>query len=107
MVGTLVVAAVVVGLAAITFAKGRILLGAVSIFIPAVGAFAALRLAKPSSPWARWRYRGERAQRLARAQERFRPGRRAEVLGVRIRDAIGGAPTPEQGGDDRVTPTKP
>jgi hypothetical protein len=109
VVGTIAAAAVVVGLAAIAFAKGRILLGAISIFVPVVGAFAAVRLAKPRSPWARWRYRGRRAQRLERARDRFGAGRRAEKLGDRIRDAIGGAPTPELQHDegDQATSTKP
>jgi hypothetical protein len=91
-IGATVGVPVVVALAAVAFAKGRILLGAIAIFVPVVGAFAAVRLAKPTSPWARWRYRGGRAHRLERAQARFAPGRRGEVLGTRIRNAIGGAP---------------
>jgi hypothetical protein len=91
-IGTTVAVPVVVALAAIAFAKGRILLGAISIFVPVVGAFAALRLAKPNSPWARRRYRGARAHRLERAQARYAADRRGEVVGTRIRDAIGGAP---------------
>lgn len=98
-VGTTVAVPIVVGLAAIAFAKGRILLGVISIFVPVVGAFAAVRLAKPGSPWAHRRYRGARAHKLERARERFRPDRRGEVLGTRLRDAIGGSPTP---GDDRA-----
>jgi hypothetical protein len=80
-------------LAAITFFKGRILFGVVSIFIPLVGLVATVRLAKPSSPWARWRYRGRRADRMERAHERYRGDRRLEVLAQRLRDAIGGAPS--------------
>jgi hypothetical protein len=91
-IGTTVAVPVVVALAAIAFAKGRILLGAISIFVPVVGAFAALRLAKPNSPWAHRRYRGDRAHRLERAQARYAADRRGEVVGTRIRDAIGGAP---------------
>ena len=91
-IGTTVAVPVVVALAAIAFAKGRILLGAISIFIPVVGAFAAVRLAKPNSPWAHRRYRGRRAHRLERARARYASDRRGEVLGTRIRDAIGGTP---------------
>jgi hypothetical protein len=91
-IGTTVAVPVVVVLATIAFAKGRLLLGAISIFIPVVGAVAAARLAKPSSPWARKRYRGRRAHKLERARARYGPDRRAEVLGTRIRDAIGGKP---------------
>ena len=109
VLGTIAVTAVVVALAAIAFAKGRILLGAISIFVPVVGVFAAARLAKPRSPWARWRYRGRRAQLLERAEARYSEGRRGQVLGVRIRNAIGGAPTPELPHDehDQETSTKP
>ena len=94
VVGTSAAVLLVLGLTAIAFAKGRILLGTLSLFVPLAGAVAACRLAKPGSPWARWRYRGERARRLARAHERYAGDRRAERLGVRVRDAIGGAPSP-------------
>lgn len=90
-VGTTVAVALAVALAGIAFAKGRVLLGVLSIFVPVAGAIAAVRLAKPNSPWAHWRYRGEK---LDRARARFDPDRRGEVLGTRLRDAIGGAPTP-------------
>jgi hypothetical protein len=84
-------AAVTLALAAIAFGKGRILLGAVSIFVPLVGLFAAVRLARPGSPWARRRYRGRRAHLLDRARARFGSDRRMEVIGDRLRDAIGGS----------------
>jgi hypothetical protein len=105
--GTAVTVIVVVGIATIAFAKGRILLGAVSIFIPVVGIVAATRLAKPNSPWARWRYKGPRAHRLDRAHARFEPDRRSERLGDRLRDAIGGAPSPaEDEADQPVGPVR-
>jgi hypothetical protein len=76
-------------LAAASFAKGRLLLGAVAIFIPVVGIVAVSRLAKPSSPWAR-RFYDE--GKLARARQRFAGNRPLERLGRRVTDAIGGAP---------------
>jgi hypothetical protein len=91
-IGTTIAVPIVVGLAATAFAKGRIMLGAISIFVPLVGVFAAFRLAKPGSPWARRRYRGSRAHRLERARARYAAGRRGEVVGTRLRDAIGGTP---------------
>jgi hypothetical protein len=91
--GTAVTVIVVVGIATIAFAKGRILLGAVSIFIPVVGIVAATRLAKPNSPWARRRYKGSRAHKLARARARFEADRRSEQIGVSLRNLIGGAPS--------------
>jgi hypothetical protein len=91
-VGTTVAIAVVAALAAIAFLKGKLLAGAVALFVPLVGVVAAVRLAKPTSPWARWRYRGRRAPRLARARKRFVQHAGRERLGDRLRDAIGGSP---------------
>ena len=94
-IGTTGAVIVVVALATVTFLKGKLLLGAVAIFVPVVGLFAATRLAKPNSPWARKRYRGPRAHRLERARARHERESRFDALGVRVRDAIGGAPTDE------------
>jgi hypothetical protein len=79
-----------VTIAAVAFAKGRILLGAIAIFVPVVGIVAAARLAKPGSPWAHKLY-DER--KLARARERYAADRRMERLGKRIQNVIGGAPS--------------
>lgn len=54
--------------------KGRTVLGVIGVFVPLLALVAALRLAKPTSPWATHRY-DER--RLARALVRFPPGRRS------------------------------
>jgi hypothetical protein len=97
VVGTTAGVALVLGIAAIAFAKGRILLGALSLFVPVAGLIAAARLAKPESPWARWRYKGSHAHKLERARARFEADRRSERLGDRFRDAIGGAPSDGQG----------
>ena len=91
--GTVAVTAVCVVLVAISFLKGRILLGVISIFIPLVGAVCAFRLAKPGSPWARRRYTGKRADRLVRSRARFRAERREESIGRRLQDLVGGTPS--------------
>ena len=93
IIGTAVVTVFAVGVAAITFMKGRTMLGAVAFFIPAIGVYGAMRLAKPNSPWARKHYVGDRAHLMARAHERYDPTRRSEVIGTRLRNAIGGAPS--------------
>ena len=93
VVGSVVVAAVCVTVVGITFLKGRIMLGVIAVFIPVVGAFCSVRLAKPASLWARRRYTGRRADRLERARERFREDRRGAQLQRRILDLIGGAPS--------------
>jgi hypothetical protein len=92
-IGTVGGVGVVVALSGISFLKARLVLGAISIFVPVVGLFAACRLAKPNSPWARWRYRGRRAGRLVRAHARHDRDTHMDALGVRLRDAIGGAPS--------------
>ena len=107
--GTAVVVALVFGLAVMCFAKGRVLFGVVGLFVPAVALVGALRLANPSSPWARWRYS---RPRLERAEARFGPTRRATRWQRRIADLIAGAPStqppgvaPPAGSDDDPPPT--
>lgn len=93
VLGTIATVLVVLGLASVTFLKGRLMLGVISIFLPVVGLVTACRLGKPNSPWARWFYRGRRAGHLERARARFADDRRSERLGRRIQNAIGGAPS--------------
>lgn len=81
---------VFVGIAAVAFLKGRFVLGIVSLHIPLVGLYVAMRLATPGSPWAHRRYG---ADKLARAQRRFRPDRPAARRRDRLLDLIGGAPS--------------
>ena len=55
--------------------KGRVVAGVVGVFVPVVALVAAVRLARPTSPWARRRYLPG-SDRARRAQERFPAGRR-------------------------------
>jgi hypothetical protein len=64
--------------AVVAFLKGKPFAGTLAVFVFFVGWIAALRLAKPTSPWARWFYNpaaGRRPQRrshkLARSERRF------------------------------------
>jgi hypothetical protein len=84
VLGTIVVVVQAIALAAIAFLKGRFVIGVVALFVPFWGLIAFVRLAKPDSPWARWRYRGRRAEQLSRARARFRPDRRSATLGDRL-----------------------
>jgi hypothetical protein len=84
VLGTALIVLQAVVLSAIAFLKGRFVMGVVSLFVPFWGIVAAVRLAKPGSPWARWRYRGRRAGRMKRAKERFRADRRVAVLRDRV-----------------------
>jgi hypothetical protein len=74
----------------IAFMKGRFILGIVALHLPFVALYAAARLATPDSPWARWRYRGEK---LARSRRRFSPERQLAVRRNQLLDLIGGAPS--------------
>lgn len=55
--------------------KGRVLLGVVGVFVPLVALVAAVRLARPASPWARRRY-PPGSSGAERSLRRFPPGRR-------------------------------
>ncbi len=56
-------------LASVTLLKGKIWTGLFGLFVPPLFIVGAIRLARPGSPWARWRYRG-RPAKLARADRR-------------------------------------
>jgi hypothetical protein len=82
--------AVLFVLAGITLLKGKIWTGLLGLFLPPVLIIGAIRLGRPDSPWARWRY-GERPGKLARANrrdERLRqPAIRAKVA---VQDLLAG-----------------
>jgi hypothetical protein len=73
-----VVAAVIVVnlvLALVSVLKGRVVVGVAGVFVPLLSLVSALRLARPSSPWARRWYRAD-SSRQDRSEARFPPGRR-------------------------------
>jgi hypothetical protein len=75
-------------LATLAILKGKPLLGLVGIVFPFVSLIAALRLANPSSPWAR-RFYAPTGRRLARSRARWQ---RSEARRRRLSDAIAGSP---------------
>jgi hypothetical protein len=79
--------------ALVAILKGRPVLGVVGVFVPFLALVAALRLARPTSPWARSRYDD---RRMARARRRFPPGRRTRW--DRLVDVFAGAPAPADRG---------
>ena len=81
---------VVLTVCVLSFMKGRIALGALSVFIPIFGIWGAMRLGKPGSPWGRRRYAGDK---LDRAHARFPPDSRSHRMRDRFFDAIGGRPS--------------
>lgn len=79
--------------AVICIIKGKLATGLIGIVIPVVATVGAIRLAKPSSVWARRRYAGTK---LSRAEHRF--GSAYQLRHDRLRDLLGGRPDPA-GGD--------
>jgi hypothetical protein len=80
---------VALGLSAIAVLKGKLFLAIAGMLFPPVSLVAALRLAKPCSPWARRRYPPGSAK-LARATERDARHRRRYR---RFQDRLAGAPS--------------
>ena len=70
-------------LAVVTLLKGKIWTGLFGVFAPPLFIVGAVRLARPGSPWARWRYR-DRPGRLARARRR-EERLRLPVINAKIR----------------------
>jgi hypothetical protein len=77
--------------AGVCIVKGKLAAGLIGIVVPIVAIVGAIRLAKPSSIWAR-RYSGAK---LARAERRFGPA--YQLRRDRLRDLLGGRPDPADG----------
>ncbi len=90
--GWLAAAIVALNLVAVVVAvlKGQRLLAAVGVFVPLVAPLAALTLARPNSPWARWLYRHQ-PTKLEQARRR---AQQLDAWGGRLRDAIAGTTEP-------------
>jgi hypothetical protein len=80
---------ITLALSLLCFAKERVSHGLIGLFIPLVSLYGAVRLAKPTSYWARKRYGERNPARQARAEARF-ADRRTDRLKQQLRDAIGG-----------------
>jgi hypothetical protein len=89
----LVTVAVNLAVSVVCIIKGKLATGLIGIVVPIVATVGAIRLAKPSSVWARRRYSGAK---LNRAQRRFGPA--YQLRHDRLRDLLGGRPDPA-GGD--------
>ncbi|MFI0720002.1 phosphatidylglycerol lysyltransferase domain-containing protein [Streptomyces sp. NPDC021224] len=91
---TYLIAAVLLGFVVLCLAKGKVWTGLLGVMLPFLAVVGALRLARPGSPWARWRY-GSRPRRMARAERREeRIHRRLVAWKTRAMDAVAGAPSP-------------
>lgn len=79
--------------AVIALLKGKTWTGLVGLFIGIVALVGAIRLARPNSPWARWRYaEGSRKERRAEIRER-RYRRPVQQVATRLGDLIAGRPS--------------
>jgi hypothetical protein len=90
VLGTILSVAVIGGLVCLCFAKSRVLLGVIGIFIPLFAIWGACRLGHPGSLWAKWRYD---EPKLTRAEHRFGEQRPMMRMGRRAEDLIAGAPS--------------
>jgi hypothetical protein len=88
--GTVLVAVTVLAIAAIAFAKGRVLLGVIGLFVPVAGVVGAVRLGRPGSPWARARYDADKHHR---AEQRYAAARLGQRVRRRISALIAGEPS--------------
>ena len=94
-------------LASVTLLKGKIWTGLFGLFVPPLILVGAIRLARPGSPWARWRYR-ERPGELARADRRDRRLRRPVINAkIRIQDLLAGDHTQPAIAGERQAPPLP
>ncbi len=82
------------GLCAITLLKGKVVTAVIGFITPVVSLVGAVRLAKPTSPWAQSRYTRHPAL-MKRSVERF--GGNYEVWLNRMRDIVGGTPSSGDG----------
>ena len=80
----------VLAISTVAALKGKYTSAVVGVLVVLVGLVAAIRLAKPESPWARRRY-AEGSGKLARATARSERSRKRYR---RWQDRIGGAPSP-------------
>ncbi|GAB2707922.1 phosphatidylglycerol lysyltransferase domain-containing protein [Kitasatospora kifunensis] len=102
-IGQLIGAAVLLLLVVVSLLKGKLWTGLIGVMLPVLAVVGAIRLARPGSPWARWRYRS-RPKRMARAERReARVHRRVTAFKARAYNLLAGAPDVVQGGD--VPPT--
>ena len=77
-------------LASMTLLKGKIWTGLFGLFVPPLFIAGAIRLARPGSPWARWRYR-DRPGKQARAERREQHLRAPVIrLKMRVQDKLTG-----------------
>jgi hypothetical protein len=103
--------AVMLVLAGITLLKGKPWTALLGLFVPAALLVGAIRLARPESVWARWRYRnrpGKRARADRREQRLRQPAIRAKnrvqdlLVGLHDQNQASARPPRQQDSGDRA-----
>ena len=76
-----------------TLFKGKVWTGLLGIFLPVLALVGAIRLARPDSAWARWRYRpdGKKARRALRRDDQTRQW--FVNIRTKVQDALAGRPS--------------
>ncbi|WP_236245307.1 hypothetical protein [Streptomyces sp. CC210A] len=77
---------------AVAFLKGKFRLAVIGVLVPFVALFAAIRLARPGSPWSRRAYRRRPRARARAGLRAYHHDRRWTRLSRRFQDVIGGTP---------------
>ena len=80
---------ITLGFSVVALLKGKTMTGIIGVFFPLAGVIGAIRLAKPTSWWARRRY-GPASKKTGKSARRF--GADYERRWNRVRDLVGGAP---------------
>jgi hypothetical protein len=80
-------------LCAVVLAKGKIWTGLIGLFFAPILFVGALRLGRPGSPWARWRYT-RRPRKMERSLRRERTIRRPAIRAkIYLQDLVAGKPS--------------
>ncbi len=84
------------GITVLVLLKGKIWTGLFGLFFSPLLYFGAIRVARPASPWARWRYPAD-SPKLAKAQRREQRIRRPMIRAkIRVQELISGRPDAPQ-----------
>jgi lysyl-tRNA synthetase class 2 len=88
---SIILAVAFFGVIAISLLKGRIWHGLIGFFLNPLAIYAACRIGKPSSAWARRRYAERNPAKQEKAERRFPSDRRTERIKEGVRTALGGS----------------
>jgi hypothetical protein len=80
-------------LVVITLFKGKVWTGLLGIFVPPLALVGAIRLARPGSAWARWRYRPDSRKHRRAVKRDNRTRARFVRARARLQDTLAGRPS--------------